>query len=479
MHLEWWSVLPFAGMLACIAVLPLIPATAHWWEKHSSQLIVAVGLGVPVAAWMWVALGWTSVFAAVVEYVQFICLLLALFVVSGGIFLKGDIRATPRNNTIFLAVGGVIASFVGTTGAAMLLIRPLLATNKERHYRVHTVLYTIFIVANCGGLLTPLGDPPLFLGFLRGVPFTWTFNLLREYLFVNIMLLVGYYALDSYYYSQEPAKAVHDDDTEIEPLGLKGSLNFVFFAVIIAAVAFAPSIDVHAIEEGHAAMGDWIPVREFIMLGSAAGSYFLGSREVRFKDNQFTWGPIAEVAILFIGIFLTMIPALHYLDEVAGSLPLNEVTFFIFTGGLSSVLDNAPTYATFFEMAGKVPHPGGADVAGIPELYLVSISLGAVLCGAITYIGNGPNFMVKSVAESDGVEMPSFGGYVGRSMKHLVPVIAAMVLLFIAPGSCGRSWAGCSPWGSWAATSSCSPSPAGSPWPTRPRVRTTELVVGL
>ena len=434
MHLEWWSVLPFAGMLACIAVLPLIPATAHWWEKHSSQLTVAVGLGVPVAAWMWVALGWKSVFAAVVEYGQFICLLLALFVVSGGIFLKGDIRATPRNNTIFLAVGGVIASFVGTTGAAMLLIRPLLATNKERRYRVHTVLYTIFIVANCGGLLTPLGDPPLFLGFLRGVPFTWTFNLLREYLFVNVMLLVSYYALDSYYYSQEPAKAVHDDDTEIEPLGLKGSLNFVFFAVIIAAVAFAPSVDAHAIEEGHAALGDWIPVREFIMLASAAGSYFLGSREVRFKDNQFTWGPIAEVAILFIGIFLTMIPALHYLDEVAGSLPLNEVTFFIFTGGLSSVLDNAPTYATFFEMAGKVPHPGGMDVAGVPELYLVSISLGAVLCGAITYIGNGPNFMVKSVAESDGVEMPSFGGYVGRSMKHLVPIIAAMVLLFIAPG---------------------------------------------
>ena len=434
MHLEWWSVLPFAGMLACIAVLPLIPTTAHWWEKHSSQLLIAVSLGVPVAAWMWVLGGWEVVFAAVAEYLQFICLLFSLFVVSGGIFLKGDIRATPRNNTIFLAIGGVIASFVGTTGAAMLLIRPLLATNKERRYRVHTVLYTIFIVANCGGLLTPLGDPPLFLGFLRGVPFTWTFNLLREYLFVNVMLLVSYFALDSCYYSREPAKAVHDDDTEIEPLGFKGSLNFVFFAVIIAAVAFAPSIDVHAIEAGHAAPGDWIPVREIIMLAAAAGSYFLGSREVRFKDNQFTWGPIAEVAILFIGIFLTMIPALHYLDEVAGSLPLNEVTFFVFTGGLSSVLDNAPTYATFFEMAGQVAHPGGDTVAGVPELYLVSISLGAVLCGAITYIGNGPNFMVKSVAESDGVEMPSFGGYVGRAMKHLVPVIAAMVLLFIAPG---------------------------------------------
>ena len=434
MQLQWWSVLPFAAMLAGIAVLPLVPATSHWWERRSSQLAVALVLGVPVAVWMWLALGWQAVFASVVEYGQFIALLLALFIVSGGIFLKGDIEATPRNNTAFLAVGAVLASFVGTTGAAMLLIRPLLNTNAERRYRVHTVLFAIFIIANCGGLLTPLGDPPLFLGFLRGVPFTWTFNLLREYLFVNIMLLVSYYALDSYYYSQEPAKAVHDDDTEIEPLGLKGALNFVFFAAIIAAVAFAPSVDVHAIEAGHAAPGDWIPVREIIMLAAAAGSYFLGSREVRFKDNQFTWDPIAEVAILFIGIFLTMIPALHYLDEVAGSLPLNEVTFFVFTGGLSSVLDNAPTYATFFEMAGQVAHPGGAAVAGVPELYLVSIALGAVLCGAITYIGNGPNFMVKSVAESDGVEMPSFGGYVGRSMKHLVPVIAAMVLLFIAPG---------------------------------------------
>ena len=432
MHLEWWSVLPFAGMLACIAVLPLIPATAHWWEKHSSQLIVAVGLGVPVAAWMWLALGWTSVFAAVVEYVQFICLLLALFVVSGGIFLKGDIRATPRNNTIFLAIGGVLASFVGTTGAAMLLIRPLLATNKERHYRVHTVLYTIFIVANCGGLLTPLGDPPLFLGFLRGVPFTWTFNLLREYLFVNVMLLVSYYALDSYYYSQEPAKAVHDDDTEIEPLGLKGSLNFVFFAVIIAAVAFAPSVDAEAIEAGRATAMDWVPLREIIMLGAALCSYRFGDRRARFEDNQFEWGPIAEVATLFIGIFLTMIPALHYLDEVAASLPLNEITFFVFTGGLSSVLDNAPTYVTFFEMAGRVPHPGGADVAGVPEIYLVSISLGAVLCGAVTYIGNGPNFMVKSVAEARGVDMPSFGGYVAKTLIYLVPVLTVMVCLFIA-----------------------------------------------
>ena len=297
---------------------------------------------------------------------------------------------------------------------------------------MHTVLFTIFVVANCGGLLTPLGDPPLFLGFLRGVPFTWTFHLVPEWAFVNGVLLVSYYALDRWFYAQEPASAVREDRSEVEPLGLRGASNLIWFAIIIAAVAFAPSIDAEAIEAGHASLTDWIPTREIIMAVAAFGSYKFGNRRVRFEDNQFEWGPIVEVATLFIGIFLTMIPALHYLDEIAGKLPLNEITFFIFTGGLSSMLDNAPTYVTFFEMAGQVSHPGGATVAGVPELYLVSISLGAVLCGAITYIGNGPNFMVKSVAESRGVEMPSFGAYVAKSFTHLVPVLAAMVCLFIA-----------------------------------------------
>ena len=278
MQLQWWSVLPFATMLASIAVLPLVPATAHWWERRSSQLAVALVLGVPVAVWMWLALGWQAVFASVVEYGQFIALLLALFIVSGGIFLKGDIEATPRNNTAFLAVGAVLASFVGTTGAAMLLIRPLLNTNAERRYRVHTVLFAIFIVANCGGLLTPLGDPPLFLGFLRGVPFTWTLHLLPEWLFVNAMLLAGYFALDSYYYAQEPAASVRLDRAEIEPLGLRGATNFVWFAVIIAAVALAPSIDAEAIEHGEAGVMDWVPLREIIMLGAALCSYRFGDR---------------------------------------------------------------------------------------------------------------------------------------------------------------------------------------------------------
>ena len=207
---------------------------------------------------------------ALVEYFQFIMLLLALYVVSGGIFLTGDIRATPRNNTIFLAVGGLIASFIGTTGAAMLLIRPLLNTNRERKHRVHTVVFTILIVANCGGLLTPLGDPPLFLGFLRGVPFEWTFNLFPEWLFVNAMLLATYYGLDRRAYAREDAAAITLDDTQQTPLGIAGKINFVFFAMVILAVAFVPSIDLHAIEGGHAAWYQFVPWRELAFATAAA-----------------------------------------------------------------------------------------------------------------------------------------------------------------------------------------------------------------
>jgi len=438
MVVEWWSIIPFVLMLGSIAVLPLIHATEHTWEKNSTKLIVALVLGLPIAAWFIIAGHGVEVEHALFEYFQFITLLLALFVVSGGIFLKGDIRATPRNNTIFLAVGGVIASFIGTTGAAMLLIRPLLNTNKERAYRVHTVVFTIFIVANCGGLLTPLGDPPLFLGFLRGVPFEWTFSLWPEWLFVNLMLLVTYYGIDRKAYSMESAAAVWWDETNRTQLSIVGKLNFLFFAMIIVAVALIPSLDLHAIEEGHAHWYSFIPWREIVMLTAAALSYFVGDKAARFELNEFNWTPILEVAALFIGIFLTMIPALNFLGQVAPSLPLNEITFFVFSGGLSAVLDNAPTYATFFEMASQLPgEPRIAAVGGspgVPEAYLISISLGAVLCGAITYIGNGPNFMTKSVADAAGVKMPSFGGYVRWAFLYLVPTLTAMVLLFIAEG---------------------------------------------
>ncbi|GAA2180183.1 sodium:proton antiporter [Brooklawnia cerclae] len=433
----WWGIIPFVVMLLSIALMPLIPATAHKWEDWRFQFGLALVLGIPVAVWIGLLLGWMRVGDAVWEYVQFILLLFALFVVSGGLFLAGDIRATPRNNTIVLAIGAVVASFVGTTGAAMLLIRPLLNINKERRNKVHTVVFTILIVANNGGLLTPLGDPPLFMGFLRGVPFTWTFHLFPMWLFINAMLLIIYFALDTKAYSQEEIADRVLDATQIEPVRVKGLVNFLWFAVIILAVAFIPSMDLEAIEEGHAVWSDYIPFREIVFLAAAAGSLITGSKKIRYELNQFSWGPIREVAVIFVGIFLTMIPALEYLGQAAHRMPLNTITFFAFTGALSSFLDNAPTYATFFEMA----HSLGADpgimaletrIAGVPQIWLEALSLGSVTCGAMTYIGNGPNFMVKSVAESRGIQMPSFGGYIGWTVRYLLPTLVSMVCIFLA-----------------------------------------------
>lgn len=432
MAVEWWGAIPFALLLVAIAVLPLVPATAHKWEQNAVKLALALALGLPVAVWYISAGHGLDVVHAVVEYLQFITLLLALFVISGGTFLTGDIRATPRNNTLFLAVGGAIASFIGTTGAAMLLIRPILNTNRERARTAHTVVFTILIVANCGGLLTPLGDPPLFLGMLRGVPFTWTLSLWPHWLFVNALLLVTYYAVDRREYARETPEAIAWDDTARTGLGLRGGLNLLFMGVVILAVAFLPSIDLHAIETGEAGFVEAVPWREVVMLAAAAASYFLGDRVARFELNQFTWRPILEVAALFIGIFLVMIPALGYLDLVAPGLPLNDLTMFVFSGGLSAVLDNAPTYVTFFEIAGELP--GDPRVAGVPESLLVAISLGSVMGGAITYIGNGPNFMTKAVADSRGVAMPSFGGYLGWSSAYLIPILAAMAMIFLVGG---------------------------------------------
>jgi Na+/H+ antiporter NhaD/arsenite permease-like protein len=435
MQVQWWGVIPFVVMLLTIAIAPLVPATRELWERQRVQLQVSLLLGLPVAIWFLAAGENAAVVHALVEYGQFILLLLALFVVSGGIFLAGDIRATPAVNTAFLAVGSVLASFIGTTGAAMLLIRPLLNTNSERTHRVHTVVFAIFVVANTGGLLTPLGDPPLFLGMLRGVPFTWTFNLFPMWLFVNLLLLIVYYGLDRRLSASEPEESRSLDSTQVEPLRVRGGVHFLYLAVIVAAVALAPSVDLHAIEEGDAQWWQWVPWREIVMVSVALLSLRTGPRTARYRDNRFTWGPIQEVAAIFVGIFLTMMPALRYLSQVAPQLPLNEMTFFYLTGGLSAVLDNAPTYVTFFEMARELG--GEPSVAGVYEPFLVSISLGAVFCGAITYIGNGPNFMVKAVADSAGVRMPSFGGYVVWSFRQLVPVLVAMSLVFIS----GVLWA--------------------------------------
>jgi Na+/H+ antiporter NhaD/arsenite permease-like protein len=379
-----------------------------------------------------------------VEYVQFIVLLFGLFVVAGGIALTGDLAGTPKVNTAFLAVGTLLASFIGTTGAAMLLIRPLVRSNGHRRHRMHTVIFAIFTLANCGGLLTPLGDPPLFLGLLRGVPFTWTFGLWREWLLVNALLLLTYYCLDR--------ALMWDEDTAadvVEPLGVKGLVGVAWFAVILVAVAFVPSVDLAQIEEGHAAWTAWVPFREVVILAAAGASWATTDEVARFEVNRFSFGPIAEVAAIFLGIFLTMIPTLIILDEHAAELPVGVITLHLLTGGLSSVLDNAPTYATFFEisrsspLAGELAAAGGAGlVAGVPGAYLVAISTGAVLWGAMTYIGNGPNFMVRSVAEDSGIRMPSFFGYIVWSVRWLLPVLVASLLVFVAQDHPVLRWIG-------------------------------------
>jgi Na+/H+ antiporter NhaD/arsenite permease-like protein len=425
-----WGLIPFALLLACIATFPLLPWTRQLWHHRRFQLAVSLFFGLPMGAWMWLGGDPAAVAHALLEYGQFICLLLALFVVSGGVFVAGDIPATPRTNVLLLAIGAGAASFVGTTGAAMLLIRPLLKINSQREARAHTVVFAIFVVANCGGLLTPLGDPPLFLGLLRGVPFLWTLHLAGEWLFVNGLLLVSYYALDRRLHAREPAAALLRDRSEIEPVRIHGKLNFLWLGVVVLGVALVPSVDLAARHTGAASWLSAIPFRELVLLAAAAASWLTGERAVRFEANKFSWGPIQEVAILFLGIFLCMVPALRYLGQVAPSLPLNPVTFFVLSSSLSSVLDNAPTYATFFEMGRRLG--GEPAVAGVQELTLVSISLGAVFGGAATYIGNGPNFMVKAIAESAGVAMPSFGGYVARwTLRYLVPVLGMMVLVFI------------------------------------------------
>ncbi|MDR1852061.1 MAG: sodium:proton antiporter [Propionibacteriaceae bacterium] len=417
MEVPVWGLVPFVVMLAAIAIFPLWHVTEHIWEKNTVKLALALVLGIPVGVWMWVAYSPELVVHELNEYAQFISLLFSLFVVSGGIFVAGDIKATPRNNTLLLAAGGVLASFIGTTGAAMLLIRPLLNTNKERERKIHTVIFAILIVANCGGLLTPLGDPPLYIGMMRGVPFTWTFSLWPQWLFVVGMLLLSYYGLDRRAYAKETDFHVFWDEHDKQPISVRGLLNIVWFLVIIASVAF---------------LGDYEYLKIGVQLLAALASFYTTKRSIRFDDNEFTWSPILEVAALFIGIFLTMIPALEFLRAHAHSMPLNEYTFFAFTGVLSSVLDNAPTYLTFFEMGTQFTL--GNAVAGVPELYLAAISTGAVFCGAMTYIGNGPNFMVKAVAEEKGVPMPSFGGYIVYSLRDLAPILVAQAMIFLSDG---------------------------------------------
>jgi Na+/H+ antiporter NhaD/arsenite permease-like protein len=405
---EVYWVAPFALLLLGLALLPLV--AAHFWESNLRKLTVCAVLGLPVLA-LYVQHHPEALLHTALDYASFIVLLGSLYVISGGVFMDGDLQASPRTNTLFLGLGALFASFVGTTGASMLLIRPLLQTNQERKRVTHTVVFFIFLVSNVGGCLTPLGDPPLFLGYLAGVPFAWTFRLAVPWAATVGAILLVYFFWDVREYGRELRADRREDRLAIRPLRVAGSLNLVLLGGIVLAAAFLKA-----------------PWREAAMVGLALASLRFTQKELR-AANHFSFGPILEVAAVFAGIFVTMLPALDLLRARGAELGVREPWhFFWAAGALSSFLDNAPTYLTFLALAqGLGLRP---DVVGVSHEVLTAISLGAVFMGANTYIGNGPNFMVRSIAEGRGVKMPSFGGYMLYSGAVLIPIFVMVTLLF-------------------------------------------------
>ncbi len=435
--LPLYSVIPFVGMLLSIALFPLL--APKFWHHHFGK--VSAFWAVVIAVPLLISYKGTAVYEilhiVLADYVPFIILLGALYTVSGGILLKGTLTGTPVVNTTMLTIGTLLASWMGTAGAAMLLIRPFLRANAHRKNRAFMVVFFIFLVANIGGSLTPLGDPPLFLGFLRGVPFFWTFNLLFPMLIAAGMLLILYFILDTYFYKKEGIVSPPDNETK-EPIRLEGSHNFIFLAGIIGAVLMSGMAKWGEVSILGIHRGIQDVVRDGLLILMAVLSMIFTPKVVR-EDNAFTWFPIKEVAILFIGIFLTMIPCLKILQAGAkGELAFiisavrEPVHYFWITGSLSAFLDNAPTYLTFLSTAMGGFYPGIPESQAVALLikenpiYLLAISVGAVFFGAVTYIGNAPNFMVRSIAEEAGTPMPSFFGYM---LKYSFPILLIVFVL--------------------------------------------------
>ncbi|MEX2287009.1 MAG: sodium:proton antiporter [Planctomycetaceae bacterium] len=490
-----YSVFPFVLLLLAIALLPLIRTTAHWWERNWNRLLVAAGLGILTllyyvygyghgvvdhATHQISLAGWPAGVvvlknAILGEYVPFIVLLFSLYVISGGIAVEGRLVGTPRLNATIIGIGAILASLIGTTGAAMLLIRPLLNANANRQFVAHTVVFFTFVVCNTGGCLLPIGDPPLFLGYLRGVDFFWTLNLWPMWLFTNLMLLAVYFAWDSVRFRHESgdsfrtplpyreglgdfgelsrvegrdARAFHSSPN-LSPQGergfetpssnaikgdgnptskpsVRGLWNFMWLIGVIGCVVLLdpskplPGTNWHAPPY----------FREMMMLCLTALSLLSTSSEIR-RRNAFNYDAILEVAALFSGIFVCMQAPIQILNTYGPSLGFDQPwKYYWGSGTLSSFLDNAPTYVVFFETAKATGGPG-PTVAGVPVAYLAALSLGSVFMGAMTYIGNGPNFMVKAIAEKNNVRMPSFFGYMLYSCGVLLPISFVMTLLFL------------------------------------------------
>lgn len=427
MNIPLLSLLPFVLILLAIAILPLF--WNHRWEQNKNKLIIAGILSLPIILFLIMnGLSHRLLETLFFDYIPFIVLLGSLFIITGGIHLSGDIEAKPLINLTFLSIGTILASIMGTTGAAMLLIRPIIQTNKQREFKVHTILFFIAIVANCGGLLTPIGDPPLFMLYLRGVPFTWFLKLLPEWLFVNGLLLFVYFIVDSYYYKKEKRINIVLDKIKIRSIKLKGKLNFVWLVGVVLSIAFLNEQYINIIHRNEY----YKFIREVVIISMAVFSLIFTQKKLR-KLNNFSWAPIEEVAYIFFGIFITMIPCLLYLETNAKSFGINSAfQFFYATGALSGILDNTPTAVTFYSLAHGLGIQSSIMVAGIPYDLLKAISLGAVFFGSITYIGNAPNFMVKAIAEDNNIKMPDFFSYFWKfSLLILLPIFILVQLIFV------------------------------------------------
>ncbi len=446
-ELPLWSTIPFIGILLSIALFPLI--APHFWHHHFPKVSAAWALlfAVPfIFAYGHEA--WHEIFHIyLLDYIPFIILLWGLFTIAGGILVKGSLKGSPVINLLIIFIGTLLASWIGTTGAAMVMIRPLLRANEKRKYKTHLVIFFIFLVANAGGSLTPLGDPPLFLGFLHGVSFFWTLHLVPEMSVVAAILLVTLFLMDSYWYRKED-KAIFDDDTK-EAIKVEGSFNFLLLLGVIGGVIFSGVVHIGHVNVLGIHMAIQNIIRDLWIVCMGLLSLKFTRKETR-EGNEFSWFPILEVAYLFAGIFMTIIPALAILQAGEhGALASliravkNPADYFWATGALSSFLDNAPTYLTFFNSAlGKLGLTEetirAAFISGtinqqFPEFisYLKAISIGAVFMGANTYIGNAPNFMVKSIAEESGIAMPSFFGYILKySLPILIPTFIIVTLIF-------------------------------------------------
>ncbi len=438
-----WSALPFVGILLSIALFPLL--APRFWHNHYPKVAAAWALvfAVPFVS----AYGGNAVDEilqmAVIDYLPFIILIATLFTIGGGILVRGTLRGSPAVNAALIVTGTLLASWIGTTGATILLIRPLLRANRDRRHAAHTVVFFIFLVANVGGSLTPLGDPPLFLGFLTGVPFFWTLSLWKETALVALLTLAAYLAVEARLWRRESPEVRAPRPGLREPLRLEGWHNIFLFAGVVAAVVasglwHAGTVSLLGVRQGVSSLA-----RDAILLLLALASWLSTSRRTR-TDNGYTWNPIREVAILFAAIFATIIPPLAMLraGEQGALAPVirtvhSPAGFFWVTGALSSFLDNAPTYLTFLSTALGRLFPQLPEREAVVRLiaehgvYLKAVATGAVFMGANSYVGNAPNFMVKSIAEEAGVEMPSFFGYILRyTLPCLVPIFLLVTYVF-------------------------------------------------